>query len=217
MSSTARTFISAPYYAVDATGTPYSHGHVARYDTTAFGFADSRSWSTFDTTTVSPNAQGFNGNAFDGRYVYFVPNGIWGSDGTTLTSLMLRYDTQSPFTSAQSWETFDAATLDSTAAGFNTAAFDGRYVIYVPAYAGTFVRFDTQGSFADPTAWTAWHAAALDAGAGLGFYGAAFDGEYLYVAPDENAASVGSIVVARFDAKVPAFMPKLPAFFGSFY
>ena len=43
------------------------------------------------------------------------------------------------------------------------------------------------------------------------YFGAVFDGQYLYFVPRGNG------LVARFDAKTPPSMPNLPAFHGSFY
>ena len=55
----------------------YNHGAydglVARYDTTAAGFGTSSAWSFFDLVTLDAKAVGFNGAAFDGTYLYFVP------------------------------------------------------------------------------------------------------------------------------------------------
>jgi hypothetical protein len=49
------------------------NGTVLRYDGTA-EFGQSSSWQTFDTTTLSPPASGFEGAIFDGKYVYFAPH-----------------------------------------------------------------------------------------------------------------------------------------------
>jgi hypothetical protein len=61
-------------------------GILARYDTTA-GFTDTAAWSTFDLTTVSPDAVGFGGAGFDGQYVYLVSG--W-------TSTFARFDAKEP-------------------------------------------------------------------------------------------------------------------------
>ena len=54
-------------------GTEYVlSGVVARYDTQA-SFADPKAWTTFDTRTVNPNAEGYYGATFDGRYLYLSP------------------------------------------------------------------------------------------------------------------------------------------------
>jgi hypothetical protein len=47
-------------------------GLVARYDTT-MAFATGSSWDVFDASTVNGRAKGFGSGAFDGRYVYFLP------------------------------------------------------------------------------------------------------------------------------------------------
>ena len=49
-------------------------GPAVRYDTRA-GFRNSASWEHFDTTKLKGATNNFfAGSAFDGRYVYYVPN-----------------------------------------------------------------------------------------------------------------------------------------------
>jgi hypothetical protein len=43
------------------------------------------------------------------------------------------------------------------------------------------------------------------------YNGAVFDGQYLYLIPNENS------FLARFQARTPASMPALPQFHGSFW
>ena len=71
------------------------HGKVLRYDTTG-AFADAGSWSACDAgMTAGLETVGFNGGAFDGRYVYFSPwRGGTKADGSFVaTGNVLRYDT----------------------------------------------------------------------------------------------------------------------------
>jgi hypothetical protein len=180
------------------TGTPSSF--VARYDTSSgSGFASAASWTFFDLTTVNAGARGFIGAAFDGRYVYLVPDNNGSFDG-----LVARFDTSSAsgFESATSWAVFDVSTVNPGARGFQGAAFDGRYLYLVPIYNGTFdgivARFDTTSSsgFASPASWTVFDVRTLNPGAG-GFLGAAFDGRFLYLVANYNGAPSG--ILARFD------------------
>ncbi len=50
----------------------YSGNVVTRYDTLV-PFASATSWGTFDPATLNASVKGFQGVAFDGQYVYFVP------------------------------------------------------------------------------------------------------------------------------------------------
>jgi hypothetical protein len=111
---------------------------VARYDTQQ-PFTTQGSWSTFDVTTANPNAKGFFGGAFDGRYVYLVP----GNNGTS-NGLTVRYDTTVSFGSTSSWTSFDIASVNAGAVGFAGAGFDGRYIYYVPAITTVVARFDAK-------------------------------------------------------------------------
>jgi hypothetical protein len=179
-------------------------GPVARYDTRS-DFKTTASWTTFDPRGLSPGADVFTGAVFDGRYVHFAPfrrNGV-----------VARYDTQGPFTGASAWSTFELGRVASAVPGSYGAAFDGRYVYFVPysnfvdGDGSLLVRYDTSASFGDPGAWSTFDLTTLHPGA-TGFASATFDGEYLYLATQKNG------LVARFHARTPPSLP--PGFQGSF-
>jgi hypothetical protein len=92
------------------------------------------------------------------------------------------------------------------------ATFDGRFIYMAPYYTGTVytgatVRYDTQGAgFTTAAAWSAFDVSTLNANA-KGYHGAAFDGQYIYLAPAVNAASTPHGDVARFNAKTPSWLP----------
>jgi hypothetical protein len=179
---------------------------VTRYDTSA-DFATQSSWSFFNVETINPNASGFFGGAFDGRYLYTVPS------HAGAPSILGRYDTRGSFTA--SWMTFDTSTLDAGLSGFAGGAFDGRYVYLVPSNAGApdgvVARVDSAApDFRDPSAWSTFDITRVNANA-KGFTGAIFDGHHLYFVPRTGGA------VARFDAKQPPGLPALPGFHGSFF
>jgi hypothetical protein len=183
------------YFVANNNGAP--DGIVTRYDTTA-GFGSSGSWETFDVSTVSSTAKGFIGGAFDGRYVYFIPYNNGAYDG-----VIARYDTQGTFGDSAAWETFDVSTVNASAKGFVTAAFDGRYLYLTPHYNGAYhgfaARYDTQAAFATPTSWEIFDISTVNANA-KGFLGSAFDGRYVYYAPYDNGVAVHGNV-ARFDTQ----------------
>ena len=184
------------------------HGLVARYDTTA-GFDSAAAWSTFDMAGAHPNAKGYIGAGFDGRYMYFVPYGAG-------NALMARYDTSVAFASTASWSFFDVSSVNGNAKGFYGAAFDGRYMYFIPnyngaAYHGYLARLDTKASFGLAGSWSVFDVATINPGA-RGSAGAAFDGRYLYLVPHYGG---GGSTVLRFDAKSP---PSTPSFYsGSFF
>jgi hypothetical protein len=141
--------------------------------------ADAGGWEAFDVTTLDPrfaNGASFQGAAFDGRYLYLVPyDRNYIDAGETFSGIVVRFDTQMPFTSAGSWSLFDVATVDPNAASFLSAAFDGRYVEF-SAGAGSVrlaARFDTKGTFTDKAAWTV-------AQRPLSQQGSAFDGRFMF-------------------------------------
>ena len=172
---------------------------AARFDTEA-PFASGASWSLFSLKTVSNALSGFTGATFDGRYLYLVP-------AFSPTALATRFDTHATFASAASWSTFAMSGIHPKATSFAGAAFDGRYVYYVPWRSGTtggtiLTRYDPQGGFGDPGSWTALDLTTLDANA-RGYHAAAFDGRYLYLVPGWTAPAPAwsSTTLARYDTK----------------
>lgn len=126
------------YFMPHYDGTQYS-GLIPRYDTT-LAFNVTSSWSTFDVTTVDQLARGFHHATFDGRYIYLSPL----HNGTAFSGRVVRYDTQGDYKAASSWTTYDLAPLDPDAVGFTGAAFDGRYLFFVPNAGHTVARFDAK-------------------------------------------------------------------------
>ncbi|MFI5299820.1 MAG: hypothetical protein ACHREM_17165, partial [Polyangiales bacterium] len=170
---------------------------AARYDTRAT-FTATTSWSTFDTALAG--AVGFGGAAFDGRYVYLVP---YSRPDGSVGSTIVRYDTQAAFSTQTSWSAFDVSTVTAGAAGFVGAVFDGRFLYLVPygqdtALDGFVARYDTKGEFSASTSWATFDTGTVDANA-KGFYGATFDGKYLYLSPYADAFGSYSGHVTRYD------------------
>jgi hypothetical protein len=183
-------------------------GVMVRYDTMA-PFATGTSWSAFDVTSINSEAGGFIGGAFDGRYIYLAPY-------SNVLGYVARFDTKTAtsLSDPSAWSFFSANKVNSNADGFAGAAFDGRYVYFVPNTAsmpdGLVARFDTTGTFDDKAKWSTFDQTQLNANA-IEFWGAVFDGQFLYFVPNSTG------VVTRFEARASASMPKLPGFFGSFY
>ena len=173
----------------------YPNGLVLRYDSQG-SFADAASWSVFDTQTLSQDAAGFVGVAFDGRYLYFPSFGDLSNNWRDYTAILIvRYDTQAPFTAATSWTIHDATKMSNTA-GFGGAVFDGRYVYFLPGDyqpGDTILRFDSKGDFATAGSWTGFGVTSVT-GRYTRFMGGLFDGRYLYLVPTRT----GDVAV-RYD------------------
>ena len=180
------------YFAPNNNGA--SFGQVTRYDTTG-SFTAAGSWSVYDTTAVNANSKGFFGAVFDGRYIYFAPNNNGAYFGQ-----VTRYDTTGSFTAAGSWSVYDTTAVNANSKGFQGAVFDGRYIYFVPynngAYSGQVTRYDTTGSFTAAGSWSVYDTTAVNANS-KAFYGAVFDGRYIYFAPNYNGAYFGQ--VTRYD------------------
>ncbi len=191
-----------------------SSGLAIRYDVTA-PFEDAGAWSTFNlAVNVNASANTFVSGAFDGRYVYFAPNG---------TTLATRFDTQSNFASAAAWSTHDLlnviqAALPGASGGALLAdtAFDGRYIYFTSNNASVpiVVRYDTQAAFDDAAGWSSINVKTANLDSTLNssikdFGSAVFDGQYLYLAGANDG------IIARFKAKSPPAKLNLPVYYGS--
>ena len=177
-------------------GSAYS-GTVARYDT-FLSFAAAGSYSSFDLTQLNSLAQGFWGGLFDGRYVYFIPS------GRNANTLFVQYDTTRPFAAISSYTLFNLAAFVS-GGGYSGGAFDGRYIYLVPVYADvvnvTTVRYDTTLSFAIATSYSIFDTSRLKASPR--FWGAAFDGRYVYFVPFHGSSSW----ICQYDSTQPFSAP----------
>lgn len=182
---------------------PLAEGGIGlRYDVSGeFGAAES--WEACDGS-----GHGLDtcvGAVFDGRYVYYVPYA---------RSTVVRFDTEKGFSDADGWEGYDAAgTSGLRTVGYDGAAFDGRYVYFIPFWQGEeasggyhaqVLRFDTQGRFGDPESWQAADGAPNPGG----FNGGAFDGRHVYfapwrlgVGPDGDILTHGQVL--RYDTVAP--------------
>jgi hypothetical protein len=167
-------------------------------------FTNASSWAVFSIATIAPGGQSFAGGVFDGRYVYYVP---W-STSTGPAAILTRYDTQAPFADAASWSTLNLKTLNPSAGGYHTAAFDGRYLYLVPGWTAPnpvwsstmLARFDTQMPFTSGAAWSFYDLAALGLEAG-GFNAPAFDGRYLIFTPGYSNNMYGGLAFRHDTSK----------------
>ena len=155
-----------------------AHGHsgrVIRCDTRT-DFTHPSTYEIFDAETVDGLDVGnFDGGAFDGRYVYFVPLG---------NGVCLRYDTEAGYADPTSWQAFDASTVGmGICVG---AVFDGRHLYYVQYANGIAVRFDTTADFRDSSSWSSADAGRTGGLDTRGFDGGFFDGRYVYFVPFVN-------------------------------
>ena len=197
LSLTARGYTGIGYDGRYVYFVPYDtntrSGVIARYDQT-LPFASGASWATFDLATIDPQAKGFIGSSFDGKYLYLSPF----HDGTDYSGKVARLDTTANFTAAQSWTFFDATTVNASSKGFAGSVFDGRYIYFMPyyngAYDGLVTRYDTKASFTASGSWSTHDVQPQSADA-RGFVSGTFDGRYVYLSP----SFAPNAVFTRFD------------------
>ena len=181
-SDAAREEDSGPGWADD--GATEAGTTEASGDTAYYALDDAERWKFFPIGGVANGTTKYSGVAFDGRYLYFVPN--------FSPPNVLRYDTQGPFTDVASWTYYTPMPAIVAAGGsmsgsyvYRGGAFDGRYVYLAPfgtnAYA---VRYDTRQPFAHDASWSAFNAATLDSSAN--YWGVLSDGRYTYFVPNKT-------------------------------
>jgi hypothetical protein len=178
---------------------------TVRFDTTQ-SFTSAASYTSFSLATLvdaGPAPQVFNGAAYDGHFVYYVPD-LLGAD-----CIAVRYDPTGSFTAASSWSTYNVSQTGAPG-GFAGVSFDTRYLYLSPwGNAATdplsvIARFDTTAPFAADASWSTFDTSTLDAGNGLpvtSFWGSLFDGHYVYFSPSARSPSGGTVV--RYDPSQP--------------
>ena len=179
------------------------HGQVTRYDTEG-DFTQATSWEVYDMTRSHRDCIGYHTGLFDGRFVYFCPY-LRSPQPPEYASQVTRYDTRSAFTESQSWEVFDAIRAHPNSKGFIGSVFDGRFVYFVPYQNGherygQVTRYDTQTGFADERSWEVFDSSQIDASS-RGFFGAVFDGRFIYFTPHCKAQNVYHGQVTRYDTQ----------------
>jgi len=161
--------------------------NLLRYDT-HMDFKSSESWAAYDMgVNISKQSA-----AFDGRYIYFCPgfehtpnNEIVGS------SKIIRFDTEAGFKDPSSYRVIDVSAFSDLETGnYDGAAFDGRYIYFVPLYSGVVLRYDTTGDYGDKESWCTYDAKRKGMQMNVG---AVFDGRYLYF------AAYGNSVLVKYD------------------
>ena len=179
---------------------PSASDTVIRYDTTA-DFQTIASWEQIRMSSATGGSDGsdnFNGMAFDGRHIYYIP---------LSTDSCVRFDTLGTFTDITDWEQIAISSAQGQSKGadgtngFSGGSFDGRFIYYCTQTANTMLRYDTTASFTAITSWeqieqaSATGAATADSTNNL----PAFDGNWVYY-----PSAAGGTRMVRYRANITA-------------
>jgi hypothetical protein len=152
-----------------------AHALMRRYKT-GQPFTSASSWEAFDPSMVPGGGRNFFGAAFDGRRVWFIP------DGDSPSSILMGYDPTAPFTDPTSWVAFDVSKLPGQPVGCYGAVFDGRRLWLIPRDTPLAV-FDTTGRVDDVSAWQTFDVNSVDPIKAPGRFTGGFDGKNVYLSP----------------------------------
>jgi hypothetical protein len=205
----SKGFIGAVYAADHVYFVPYQlsfghhHGLVTRYNTRA-AFDDEGGWETFDMAALDGDCRGFHGGIFDGRYVYFCPY-LMDPAPPVFASKVVRYDTRADFADIHSWQVYDVTEVDVTCKGFIGAVSDGQYLYFVPynngeGRYGQVLRYNTRADFASAQSWERFDTCEVDDNS-RGFFGALFDGRFVYFVPHCKAPNIYNGQMTRYDTR----------------
>jgi len=181
-----------------------SAGTVARYDT-SLPFSSSGSYNAYNLTKLNSLAQGFWGGLYDGQYVYFLPVG-----NSSIAPVIVQYNSALPFNSAASYTVFALTSIGVPSnAGFGGGVFDGRYIYLSPATgnilnpnSSTIVRYDTTGSFNATGSYSTFNIRTIATGL-TEYFGAVYDGRYVYFMPYLSTLGTDSGSIMRYDTTLP--------------
>ncbi|HIH44433.1 MAG TPA: hypothetical protein HA257_04975 [Candidatus Methanoperedenaceae archaeon] len=176
------------------------HGMIARYNTSA-DFNAPSSYDFYDVSGMNSSAKGLYGNVFDGRYVYFVPNGNYES---SYPGVVVRYDTTGAFNSPESYSFYDISGLNASAKGFTGAIFDGISVYFVPyngGNSGVVARYSTTADFNTASSYEFFDLTGVNANA-KGFLGGGYAKGFVYFSPYYNGAEYHGLA-CRYNISQP--------------
>ena len=174
---------------------PYSndsgrHGNLIRYKI-GESFTSSGSYEVFNLATIDSDYILFNGNCFDGRYLYLATyiNATGGANDK-----IIRYDTTMDLNNVNAYKEFSTSVLSPDGVGYRNMFYDGRY-IYVGAYYDDTIDdyihdmpvYDTWKDFTDSDSWYIFDRTTVDSE----LYSNSsmnFDGQYLYIFPFTNSS-----------------------------
>jgi len=162
---------------------PANSDTFVRFDTT-LSFSVISSWQQIAMSSAQGGAavdQAYTGIVYDGRHIYFAP---------ATSDTFIRFDTIKPFTDVTAWQQIAMSSAQGNTVldtAYGGATFDGRYVYFSALNSDTFVRYDTTESFTSIDSWeqVAMSSAQGAAAVNTAYNALAFDGYYIYMAPEE--------------------------------
>ncbi len=175
-----------------------------RYDTKR-PFNNRGSYEIYELSThpgLEKTRIDLDGISFDGRYMYFAP---------IIGNLVVRYDTQHPFTSQEAWTWFKPQGLERCVG----PVFDGHYVYFGGYNTSRIVRYNASLDFLAPDSWQCIDLKQISQAQFFGYDGGFFDGRYLYFVPFYDQSSdlpdtprVFHSQLMRYDTSAPFESPR---------
>lgn len=120
----------------------------------------------------------------------------------TIQSIISQWEILDTFDTFSGFDAGNTDGLDSRA--YFGSVFDGRYIYFAPEHYeeheshGIVLRYDTHRPFKEPESYSAYDAGKTDGLRTEGYYGAVFDGRYVYFVPRQDTQDYHSRVL-RYD------------------
>ena len=161
-----------------------TNAYACRYDTSYKDITNVSAYVVFNVGTVGIGCTAFGSGIFDGRYVYFLPNGI--------NNVGLQYDTRLPFDNTNSYATFDFSDIMDTV-GFSGSAYDGTYIYMSPyndiSQHGTIVIYNVTSDFTNENSYQVFDLTTLNSVA-VGFRKCCVNDKYIHFVSATNSLTV---------------------------
>ena len=165
-----------------------AHGLLIKYDTSLSFLSSNVEIKNLES--INANLKGFYGLSITEDHMYIIPY----NDGSPHGKLV-RCNLNKSFSDDNSYEYIDLTSVDSGLKGYKGSIYDGRYLYLIPfnngSRHGKIARIDTYNFNTSNVEFL--DLANVNANF-EGFWGASFDGKYMYLVPNNNGSYHGNLV-----------------------
>ena len=188
---------------------PFVYGQITVYDVTK-PFTYASSYYVIDTTSINANSKGFVGGSFDGKYIYLAPNfngqitrieGYTGAPVSNITPLECLQNVTTLSVSNNDIIQYDSSTSKWKNNQIPKYFYNKTNNLLTEAYNQCFGSGNVGSQKFISTNYISFFDTTTVNTNSKGFYGAIFDGQYIYLVPNNNGTIFGQ--VTRYNTLLP--------------